>query len=280
MAKGVAAVSGYADVYPRGSVVQSGGLTASVGQGAAAGGFATSAAADFLETLGWDVAPGPRRDSPCHDALACCMILRDGRQEEAAFGFDEVTLPDARGHPRLRAAFACVEGVLARLGERRGVLLAHRPLVAAAPGGADTFAVFGGWRFDAGGWQPLLIAPGGLGAVAAQSALFGTGTLPAHMAVIAGQPADKVRPALERWGQAAAVLEGLDVTGESWTLAPFAGGWSCLVPTAAAQAPVVPMPTFSASGRRGPRTAMPQKSAYWDAAEDEFRFRAVAADRP
>lgn len=236
--------------------------------------FATSAAADFLEDLGWQVSAGPRRECRSHPALACCMILFDGRREEAAFGFDGLALPQDPGNTRLAAAFAHVEGVLQRLGEARGVLLAALPLVAPAQSGMERLAVFGGWRFEAGLWRPFLIAPGGLGAVPAQAMLFDTGTQPSHMAEVAGQPGGQVLPALGRLVRAVAALRGEAEAPGHLRLAPYAGGWSHFV---AAERSVVPITPKPAKRRRRPKVKAAALMP-WDPASDEFRFRGRGGD--
>lgn len=175
--------------------------------------FATRAYARLLDAIGWRISPSRRRELESHAALKCCFVLRDGRREEAAFGYTATTVPQDRGRATLRAAQARVEHLLTFLEEDRGVLLRNMPLLAFGGPRRDRIALFGGWRFRGGAWQPFLLGPGGLAEVAAQETLFAGNTAPHDMAKIYGHDATKILPRIADLARAVEALCDLEVSG-------------------------------------------------------------------
>lgn len=266
--------------------------------------FATRAQAALLDGLGWRITASARRDEAYHAPLRCCLVLRDGAREEAAFGYTGLTAPLDGENPTLRAAQIRVERFLAQLGEDSGVLLQNTPLIAFGGKRRDRVAVFGGWRFHDRVWRPFMLAPDGLGGVGIQNTFFEAQTAPHHMAEVFGAPADLILPKIS--DLVAAIADYDPKTGGATgkvapglRIVPHQAGWSVARSgTAAALMPLrlkngkIPAKTSTGKSRQNsrsePQTARPAyargvdgaplnplapSALPWEIGEDEFRFR-------
>lgn len=278
--------------------------------------FATRAHARLLHVLGWRVTPSHRQGAESHAPLKCCFVVRDGRREEAAFGYTATTVPQDADSPDLRAAQARVERLLAFLGEDRGVLLRNKPLFAFDGHCRDRIALFGGWRFQGGAWKPFLLGPSGLGGVVAQETLFARDAEPQDMARIYGHDTGKILPRVTDLVRAIEALNPGDV-GEGAAakpaaasgrlqIVPEAGGWFTAgsarpadvtqIHPGAAEAPVFrhaahPAAALSPAADEDPmfpmfrhaqsHAASPVSTGnrYWDTEADEFRFHEFGMHR-
>jgi hypothetical protein len=249
--------------------------------------FATRAQAQLLDALGWQIAVSPRREVERHAPLQCCFILRDGRRDEAVFGYTNQTAPLDMNAPVLRDAQSRVERFLSLLGEDRGILLQNMPLFAFGERRPDQIVVFGGWRFHSGIWKPFFLGPDGLGGVAAQDTLFARGTAPHHMAEICGHSAKAVMPwiagvvrAIETLGGREAeadqaVVPGLDFDGLQ--VMSSTSGWhkarTCRPPEVTnVHQSYSKTPLFRHTGAAA-------ATASWDSGADVFRFHQFGMNR-
>lgn len=197
--------------------------------------FATRAQARLLDALGWRLSASPRRESDWHEPLQCCFILRDGRREEAAFGYTAMTAPDDTDCPNLRMAKSRVECHLAWLGEDSGVLVQNRPVFAFCERRRDRIVLFGGWRRRRGTWTPFLLGPEGLAGVDGQDLLFARGTDPHHMVEICGHATRDVAPrivelvhainSLDQRGDGAGDAAGPVPDFDELRIEPLFSGW-------------------------------------------------------
>lgn len=249
--------------------------------------FATRAQAQLLDALGWQIAASPRRDAESHASLQCCFVLRDGRREEAVFGYTGQTAPLDLNDPMLRAAQSRIGYFLSFLGEDRGVLLQNTPLFAFGGGRRDRIAVFGGWRFQSGVWKPFLLGPDGLGGVAAQDTLFDRDTAPHHVAEICGHSTETVMPwianlvqAIETLGPCEAEVDqaaesGLDFDGLQ--IAASASGW--LSARTRRSPKISPVRQIYSTAPVFRHTDAVVSKPFWEPGGDEFQFHQFGMNR-
>lgn len=266
--------------------------------------IATRGQSRLLDALGWAHKVMAARDPDVHDALRCWCILRNGAHGEAVFGYAGVKTPQDTDDRDLKMAQAKVALFLDQIDEEVGVLLQNRPVFAFSPGARDRIAIFGGWRFDRGVWQPFLLGPGGLEHVASQAPLFTPDNAPFHLADICGYPSDRVLPHLVGLIRAADEAAGKTVSGVTserpvrLLVTPHEGGWFTGALEAAAPARTRPSPVRGASAKSpkaqplvlspshkvassGPETEGPEtgRPSDWDPDADQFRFHGYGAER-
>ncbi|WP_172300505.1 hypothetical protein [Pseudoruegeria sp. HB172150] len=245
--------------------------------------FTTRAMASLLDSLGWEVAESPRRETEMHLPQQCCFILRDGEREEAAFGYSGLTLPQNADDPGLRAAQRRVERFLGMLGEEQGVLLQNVPLMALSGRRRNLVGVFGGWRFDRGTWAPFLLGPDGLGGAPAQAALFRAGVDPSHLADICGHGVNRAIPAIAGVATALSAVDrmakgqkpaAVDTYLQRLRVVSHAEGWSKPADDGAEYGPTR---LAAGYGRRADKDGKDTPGS-WEPDGDEFRFHSYGAD--